>query len=468
MYMTYYLFYMSVNKTADLLKDPINILIFKLSTPIMLAALLRTSYDLNDIVFASRLGGLQVASIAFVGPLFLTLQAIGLGLSLGGVSIIAKSIGKGLKDEASKYANELRFLTIILGIILTILGIFLSDTILKTLGISGEFFDQAAIYTRIRFLSILFALIFQLYMSFYNSQGKMKMSLYMTFVGLILNATLNAICIFIFDLGIAGLAYATLTTQIIQTIIIISIYHKETHNFDLKFWFLSSKPDFDKWKKILLIGLPLSFSLGSSQLGHLLINSFIVSFGYEVVAAFAIGNQINTIFWDPSTAIGQSLVPLLAQNWGKKSLERIKKTIRSGMIYTIVFSAICAVLIQFVMHPVATFLSKGDIIITDHVVNYLRLCGWAIIPWGVFQTLSGIFNSFQKTKTTMIISMIRLWGLRIPAIILLKNFMPWIEEYAVWMTVPISNVITAIVAIILYYRYVPKYIFRPMEQELNL
>lgn len=450
--------------SANLLNDPINSLLFKLSTPIMLAAVLRTSYDLNDIIFASRLGGLQVASVAFVGPLFLTLQAIGLGLSLGGVSIIAQNIGKGEREKASEYARELRLLTLLLGIIITLVGIFLSDGILNALGVSGDFFNQSAIYTKIRFLSIIFSLVFQLYMSFYNSQGKMKMSLYMTLVGLILNAILNALFIFKFDLGIAGLAYATLLTQIIQTIIITVIYHKEDHNFDLSFKIFTKKPNFSKWKKLLIVGLPLSFSLSGSQVGHLLINTFIVSFGYEVVAAFAIGNQINTMFWDPSTAIGQSIIPLLAQNWGNKALDRMKLIIKNGMIYTIIFSIIGAILIQIILRPAAGFLAKGDSLITEHVVNYIRLCGWAIIPYGMFQTLSGIFNSFQKTKSTMIITLIRLWGIRLPGILLLKTFMPWIEEYAIWITIPLSNVFTAIAAAILYYSYVPKKIFKPLEE----
>lgn len=455
-----------MKKTTNLLTDSINTLLLRLSTPIMLAALLRTSYDMVDIIFASRLGGLQVASIAFVGPLFMALLQIGLGYSLGGVSIIAKDIGKGRRDRASSYASELMLLTLLLGLVITILGLFYTDDLLKLLGTTGEFFYQASIYTKIRFVSIIFSFSFQLYMSFYNSQGKMRMSLYMTMVGLVLNASLNAVFIYVLDMGIAGLAYATLLTQVLQSLIVIVFYHREKHNFDLKLRDIFHKPDFMKWKKLLKVGSPLSFSMGSSPLGHLLINTFIVSFGYEVVAAFAIGNQINTIFWDPSTSIGQSIVPLLAQNWGNRALDRMKKIIRSGMIYTILFSSVCAILIQIILRPVGGFLSKGVDIITEHVVNYIRICGWAIIPWGIFQTYSGIFNSFQKTKATMIITIIRLWGIRIPAIILLKNFVPSIAEYAVWATIPISNVLTAIAAVVLYYLYVPKNIFKPlMESE---
>lgn len=446
---------MKRSKSPDLLNDPINRLLFKLSSPIMLAALLRTSYDMVDIIFASRLGGLQVASIAFVGPLFLALLSVGLGLSLGGVSIISKDIGRGNRDSASKYARELMLLTIILGLFITIIGIILSDKLLILLGSSGEFFKQTSIYTKIRFLSIVFSLIFQLYMSFYNSQGKMRMSLYMTLVGLILNGLLNTLFIFVLDMGIAGLAYATLLTQVIQFFVVAFKYHRDDHNFDLHFSDIFHKPDLNRWKKLLRVGSPLSFSMGSSPLGHLLINAFIVSFGYEVVAAFAIGNQINTIFWDPATSIGQSIVPLLSQNWGNRALDRIKNIIRNGMVYTIIFSIICAILIQIVLKPAGSFLAKGDESITAHVVNYIRICGWAIIPWGIFQTLSGIFNSFQKTKITMVITIIRLWGIRIPAIILFKTFLPEIAEYAVWITVPLSNVLTAIAAVILYYSFVP-------------
>ncbi|MDC7219233.1 MAG: MATE family efflux transporter [Spirochaetales bacterium] len=455
---------MKKKNSANLLTEPINKLLFRLSAPIMLSALLRTSYDMVDIIFASRLGGLQVASIAFVGPLFMALLHIGLGLSLGGVSIIAKEIGKGDRERASSFAKELLLLMIILGILMTVGGLLFSDSLLRLLGTSGEFFSQASIYTKIRFLSLIFALLFQLYLSFYNSQGKMRMSLYMTMVGLVLNALLNTLLIYVYKMGIAGLAYATLLTQVFQALIIMVLYHREDHNFDLNFLHLFKKPNLKQWQKLLRVGSPLSFSMGSSPLGHLLINSLIVSFGYEVVAAFAIGNQINTIFWDPATAIGQSIVPLLAQNWGNRALERMKKIIRNGMVYTVVFSTVCAFLIQLVLRPVGSFLSKGDPIITEHVVDYIRVCGWGIIPWGIFQTFSGIFNSFQKTKATMIMSIIRLWGIRVPAVILLKTFLPAIGAYAVWVTIPLSNLLTVIAAIVLYYSFVPGKIFGPLEK----
>lgn len=440
----------------NLLKDPINYLIIKLSIPVMLSGLLRTSYNFIDMIFASRLGGVQVASVAFVGPLFKLVQAIGLGLTMGGLTLIAKKIGENKIGHAGRYATQLRQIILLLASIISVIGIFFTGFILRFLGVTGELLDQSSIYTQIRFLSIPFTLIFQYYLSLYKSQGKMNITLQMSLIGLIGNSLLNAIFIFGFKMGVSGLAYGTIVTQIIQSIVVYIWYHRGTHNFKLSRWPFKTKIDLQCWKKLLRVGLPLSFSQASTFFGFMLTNVFIVHYGYKVVAAYAIGNQINSLFFAPTSGIGQSLVPLIAQNWGANLKERLKLTIKRGMTFSSLFGLFGMVMIFIILKPLGLALSKGDMEIFNHVRNYLYICTWTLIPWGVFQGLSGIFSGFQKTRQTMAINVIRLWGVRIPLLLLFRYVITSIGEYGVWWTMFISNYTTAIAAIILYFVMIPK------------
>ncbi len=444
------------NKDADLLKDPIKQLIFKLSIPVMAAGLLRTSYNFTDLIFASRLGGIQVASVAFVGPLFMLVSALGIGLSTGGVSIIARFIGEKRINEASNHAVQLRFITLVIALFISLLGFFVIDLILPLLGLTDELFEQSSIYTKIRFLSIPFILIYQLYMSFYKSQGKMNITLKMALIGLIGNTILNTIFIFILKMGIDGLAYATLITQMIQALIIFISYHRSTHDFNLSINIIKNRVDLKVWKKILKICLPLSFSHSSTSFGFLLINTFIVGYGYEVVAAFAIGNQIHSLFFSPSAGIGQSLVPLVAQNSGQNAARRIKEIIRTGFISSLIFGIVGAIIIQIIAKPLGLFLSKGDDLILFNVMNYVRLVGWSLIGWVIFQCFSGVFNGLQKTNITMMINVVRLWGVRIPMLLIFRYLFVNVKAWGVWITMFTSNMITAVFAIIFYFLIVPK------------
>ena len=149
--------------TIDLHKDPISSLIFKMTTPVMLAGLVTTSYSFVDMVFASRLGSVEVASIAFVTPLFVMLQAFASGVTRGGVSIIATLLGQRQQEEASAYATQLRLLIVALSVIFTIPGIFILPAILDAVNVSTDLYEQSLTYAQILFLSVPAILIFQLY-----------------------------------------------------------------------------------------------------------------------------------------------------------------------------------------------------------------------------------------------------------------------------------------------------------------
>lgn len=447
---------MKKRKDLNLLTDPINSLIINLSIPVMLSGLLRTSYNFIDMLFASRLGGVQVASVAFVGPLFRLVQALGMGLTMGGLSLIAKKIGAGKRGSASNYAEQLRMIILLLAFTVSIVGVFLTGSILRVLGVSGELLQKSSIYTQIRFLSIPFTLIFQYYLALYKSQGKMNITLQMSVLGLVGNTVLNAFFIFVLKMGISGLAYGTIITQVIQAIVVYFWYHRSTHDFKLSRWPFKRRFCSQAWSALLKTGLPLSFSQASTFFGFLLTNTFIVHYGYQVVAAFAIGNQINSIFFSQTVGIGQGLLPLVAQNYGANAMDRLKRCIKRGMLFATSYSFIGLGMIFLLIKPLGILLSKGDMEIYNHTKNYLYICSWTIIPFGVFHALSGIFNGFQRTRETMTINVIRLWGVRIPLLLLFRYIITSPAEYGVWWTMFISNYITAIAAIILFFVLIPK------------
>lgn len=445
-------------KNLDLHNENVLKLIFQTTIPVMLAGVLTTSYSFIDMIFASRLGSIQVASIAYVTPLFIMINALALGVSRGGISIIAKLLGQEKREEASSYATELRVVILIASLFIGLIGFTLAPVILNIIMISPELYGQTLIYTRIWFISVPLLLIMSLYFTFFKSQGKMYITSRISLIGVILNASFNAICIYLFKMGIEGLAYATMMTKFIQVIIMVISYHFSEQDFRLG-WKSSSKYSrVHIWKHLLKVGLPLSVTQASTHFGFLILNIFINKYGYQAVAAFAIGNRINSLLFFPSKEIGQGLIPLIAQNWGRKSISRVKEAIRYGIIYSTIFGILAGFIIQIIKYPIGRFLTKGDLETYTHVINYVGLVGWTVIAWAIFHTLQSIFTSFQKTSFTLIINMIRLWGIRIPGVILFSLFLSNIAEYGVWNTMFISNVVTLIIAIVYFRKKVPAFL----------
>ncbi|GLS91177.1 MATE family efflux transporter [Psychromonas marina] len=440
---------------VDLHKEPIKALIFKMTAPMMLSGFVTTSYGFVDMIFASRLGSVEVAAIAFVAPLFMMLQALSMGMIRGGVSIAATLLGQKENEEASAYATQLRFIILLLSILFSIPGFFLLPTILSSVGLSDELYEQSVIYSRILFLSIPLRLMFQLYISFFKSQGKMKIISAVSIFGIFCNAIMNAIFIYLFDFEIDGLAYATLLTAAIQISIVYYFYKKEQHEFEPNWRTPARFSKVKIWKRLLTVGLPLSLSQASSQFGFVVLNIFIVQYGHQAVAAFAIGNRIHSLLFSPAKEIGSGLIPLIAQNWGRGSIERVRETIKLGIIYSVVFGFAAALIIQVIKYPIAKFLTEDDPVTYQNVINYVSLVGWTVIAWSIFHTLQGIFNSFQKTLFSLAIDVVRLWGLRIPGILLFYQFLPSVEEYGIWYTMFFSNTITALFAIVYFVMIIP-------------
>ena len=443
------------NKTHNLDKDPITSLIIKMTAPVMLAGLLTTSYGFVDMIFASRLGGVQVASVAFVSPLFVMLTAVVRGISRGGVSIIAKQIGQEKREEAAAYATQLRLLIIAVALFFSVSGVLFASPLLRLLQLSGDLYDQSLIYTRIMCFSLPANAIVALYTTLFTSQGKMEISTQISLLSLVSNVIMNTVAIYALNLGIDGLAYATLVTKFIEATFIVWHYHRGNHDFAIG-WRISSAYKIREVNVHLLkVGLPLSFSQASTHFGFLLINVLIAPFGYEVVAAFAIGNRINSLMFSPTRMIGQGVVPLIAHNWGAGVMGRVRQTVKISLQYSLICGVIGAIIIYFIKFPLGDFLTNGDGTIYRHVINYSGLVGWTVIPWSVFQMLQSIFESFQKTTFTVWINVFRLWGVRIPGVLLASTFLPALAEYGIWYTIFVSNFLTLIFALIFFARQMP-------------
>tara|TARA_R110001583_G_scaffold115465_1_gene265954 strand:- start:288 stop:1685 length:1398 start_codon:yes stop_codon:yes gene_type:complete len=439
----------------DLHNEPIKDLIIKMTVPVMLAGVVTTSYGFIDMIFASRLGSIEVASIAFVTPLFIMLQALASGVIRGGVSIIATFLGQQKQEEASAYATQLRLVVIALSLLFSVPGFILLPLLLEFAGVTAELYTQALIYSRILFLSLPVLLIFQLYVTLFKSQGKMSVISKISIAGIICNTLLNALFIYVFKFEIDGLAYATLITNIIQMLIILFLYKQQLHEFQIG-WRISEKYSaLAIWKRLLKVGVPLSLSQASAHFGFLVLNIFIIQYSHQAVAAFAIGNRIHSLLFFPAKEIGNGLEPLLAQNWGRKSIDRVKETIKLGMIYTVIFGIFAAIVIQLIKYPIAHFLTKDDPITYQLVIDYVGLVGWTALPWAILHTLQGVFNSFQKTIFTLIINIVRLWGLRIPGILMFYYYFPSVAENGVWYTMFFSNVLTLLFAIVYFMMIVP-------------
>ena len=137
-------------------------------------------------------------------------------------------------------------------------------------------------------------------------------------------------------------------------------------------------------------------------------------------------------------------------------MNRVRQTVKIGLQYSFVCGVFGGVFIALVKRPLGEFLTNGDGTILYHVLNYVDLVGWTVIPWSVFQMLQSIFESFQKTVFTVWINVFRLWGVRIPGVLLASTFLTSLGEYGIWYTMFGSNILTLIFALVFFALQIPQ------------
>ena len=195
-----------------ILKGNIYKVLITLAIPVMINNLIQTLYNLVDGIWVSKLGSVPFAATSFVWPVEFLFISIGSGISIASTSLLSQLIGAGKDEETGIYSSQIVVLSILSSIIFSIIGFFLTPLIVFLMGASGYLANYSNIYLRITFMSMPFTFFYFAFNSMLVAQGNTILPTILSGLSAVINAILDPLFIFIFDLGIAGAALATLTS----------------------------------------------------------------------------------------------------------------------------------------------------------------------------------------------------------------------------------------------------------------
>lgn len=423
--------------------------LLRLAIPIMLANLLRSLHDLVDMVFVSKpLGDEAVTSISVTWPVIFFTLSIGIGISVAGTSIISQYLGSNNKEKAHKTAGQLLMFSLLLGLILNILLFAFIPNILTLMNISGFEYIEAIKYVRIRSFELIPVFVFFAFQSSRMAAGDTTSPVYLSTAAVIINIILSPILISVFNLGVSGAAYATLAANIL--IIPVGLY---LLFFDKKSEIKISVSDLKFDAKVIYdlvrIGVPASAAQSITAVGFAVLNAVIYSYGTSIVSAFSVGNRISSLIMMPVMGIGGILSTFIGQNVGAFNQKRAIKTFKVAMKMSFSFMLIGAIILLPIREYILLlFFDKGTqtMELAKEYMIYL-LAGLPLM--GIFQTYLGTFNGTGNTTYSMILSISRLWLLRLPIILVFSKFTN-LGSSGIWYAMLISNVVAAVIGYILY------------------
>lgn len=417
------------------------------SIPLILTNLLQQLYNLADTIIVGRFLGQDALAAVGSSSAFMTfLTSIFLGLAMGAGAYISQCYGK--KDEKTlRKAKAQSFLLIMaITLILWILSELLLDKFIIWLNIPESVIPDMRIYLDIILKGLMATFLSSYYSAILRAISDSTTPLIFIGVSAIINIILDLVFIINLKLGVAGAAIATVISQYIAAVGLMIFT-------EVKYPLQRAKPDDFKFDKAVISGISSLSILTSIQqsimnLGILMVQGIVNTFGADVMAAFAIAVKIDSIAYMPLQDFGNAFSTFVAQNHGAGKNDRIRKGIRSSLILVAIFSLTISLMI-FIFAPnlMRIFISEENII--NIGVGYLKIEGAFYIGIGILFMLYGYYRAISKAGISVILTVISLGTRVLLAHILSRTAMGY---YGIWISVPIGWALADCYGIICYYR----------------
>jgi putative MATE family efflux protein len=424
-----------------------------LATPIILANILQAAYQLTDAFWVGRLGSTAVASVSVSFPIIFLIISLGIGLAVAGSTFVAQYYGAKRSDMVNHSAAQTTIMVIISSIILGALGYVLSPTLINLMGVEQDVFVGALDFMRISFVGIIFVFGFAMYQSIMRGVGQVMVPMFIVLGTVLLNFVLDPLFIFGFgDIpghGVVGAALATLTTQGIAFLIGFYLLFSGKHIIHLK-W-KDFKPDFSFIKKTIKLGLPSSIEQSARSLGLIFMTFLITSFGTVAIASYGVGSNILQFVFIPAMGLSMAISALVGQNIGARDIKQATQVAELGIV--IAFVALTVIgLLSFVFAPeLVSFFIPDDPTVIEMGSMFVRIMALTFGFVGVQLAIIGVFRGSGNMVTTMIISLISQWIFQLPIAYVLSKYTS-LGIDGLWWSFPISNVLMAIVSMLIYLR----------------
>ena len=431
--------------------QPIGRLLLKLALPTVAAQLINMLYNIVDRMYIGHIkdvGALALTGVGVCMPLIMIISAFAALVGNGGAPRASIYMGKKDTDTAQKILGNCFSLQIILSIILTIILLIGNKTFLLAFGASENTISYAVNYMNIYAIGTIFVQLTLGMNAFITAQGFAKTGMLSVLIGAVANIVLDPVFIFGMNMGVRGAALATIISQTLSCIWVLSfLFGKKT--------FLKIKPEnLRLHAKIILPCVALGSSLFIMQASESIIsvcfNSSLLKYGGDIaVGAMTILTSVMQFAMLPLQGLGQGAQPIMSYNYGAKNNDRVRKTFRLllkvSFGYSIVLWAIVMLLPQmFAM----MFTSDNDLL--SFTSQALRIYMASMFMFGIQIACQMAFNALGKAKDSIIVAVMRKFILLIPLIYIMPAIFKANQTNAVYMAEPVADFIAVCFTAILF------------------
>lgn len=443
-------------------------LLFRYAIPSIIAMLSSSLYNMIDSIFIGHgVGAMAISGLAITMPIMNVIAALGTLVSVGAATLMSVKLGQGDKKSSEYILGNLIVLNIIIGLTLTVLGNIYIDEILYFFGASEHTIPYAREFMRIILSGTVVTHIYMSLNDMLRASGYPGKAMAVILLAIGINCILNPILIFGLKWGIAGSATATVTAQVI--VMCIEIWHFSRKGHFIHFKKGTFKLVRNVVKGMLGIGISPFLMNICASIVVIFINRSLMKYGNMTefggdfyVGAYGIINRVLMVFVMIVIGLNQGLQPIVGYNFGARKVDRVSQAVRYGIFCAVGVTTTGFLLAMTIPHALANMFTT-DTMLTDLAVHGMRIVLIMFPIVGLQMVTAAFFQSIGMVKKAILLSLTRQMLFLIPLLAIMPHFF---GTDGVWMSMPIADAASTVLAIYLLVRQIRK--FKEEENQPNI
>ena len=388
-------------KTVDMTQGNITRHIIEFAFPLLVGNIFQQLYNMVDTwVVGNFVSNEAFSAVGTVGPIVNMLIGFFMGLSSGAGVVISQNYGAKRFDEVEKAVHTAMVMTLLIGVAFTFIGLAMTPFMLQLMKTPDNVLPESTAYLRIYFSGILGLMVYNIGAGILRAVGDSKRPFYYLVVCAIMNTVLDLVFVLVFEMGVKGVALATILSQATSAVLVIITLLRTDECIQLRLGKL--RIHWQVLKKIFLVGIPAAIQMAITSFSNIFVQSYINFFGADCMSGWTAYAKIDQLLFLPMQSIALASTTFVGQNLGCNQVDRAKKGVRKALLIACCATVLLMIPVILFAGPLVSFFNSKP-----EVVSYgAMLLAW-ITPFYVLccinQILSGALRGAGISRAPMVI-----------------------------------------------------------------
>lgn len=388
---------------VDMTSGGIVALLLNFAAPLLLGNIFQQLYNTVDTwVVGNYVGKNAFSAVGTLSPIINTIIGFFIGFSNGACVIISRHFGAGDKEKVQRSVHTFVAVTLILCVVFTILGIALTPLMLDLIKSPAEVRSEQYTYLSIYFAGVTGLLLYNMGSAILRAVGNSVYPFLFLVVSALLNTAMDLVFVIAFDMGTAGVAYATIAAQLVSAILVMAMLFKTDSSVRVRL--KSLRIDRSILGGIFKIGLPAALQMSVTAFSNIFVQSYINFFGADCMGGWTAYSKIDQLLFLPMNSLSLATQTFVGQNLGRKLTDRTRRGVRTSLFMSMLCTAVLIIpVVAFAPSLVRFFIDESEAGVIHYGTLFLRMISPFYVMCCLNQIYGGALRGAGEAKVSMVI-----------------------------------------------------------------